>query len=85
MVGSTFSGTAPMSVQGIRSGTQAQIVTDERGNFFRIGLGGARIPLNFQEEASFAGDAVVPDDSASQVGAARQGLRRVDERPEGFW
>lgn len=86
VVASTMNGMTPVPVHGIRSGTSAQIVTDGMGNYFRLGLGGARIPLDMQEESSLVGDGVVPDDSASQVGAARrQPMRRIDERPEGFW
>jgi hypothetical protein len=84
VIGSTTGGNTQMSVHGIRSGTKAQTVTDMRGNYFRIGLGGARIPLNRHEEASMSGDAVAPDDSASQIGSPRRNLP-VETRPDSFW
>lgn len=86
VVGSTMGGAGPVSVHGIRSGTSATLVTDMRGNFFKLGIGGARIPVSTQEESSLINDGLVPDDSASQVGASRrQPARRANERPEGFW
>lgn len=84
-VGSNAGGNAQMSVHGIRSGTKAQIVTDMRGNFFRIGFGGARIPLDSHEEESMIGDGLAPDDSASQIGGSRRNPRQTEVRPDSFW
>ncbi|KIX98766.1 uncharacterized protein Z520_05227 [Fonsecaea multimorphosa CBS 102226] len=80
-------------VPGVRMNTEAQVVIDESGHRYRLGLGGARIPLVEDDETqrSGSGESVIPDDSASQAGGARAHLRsapigyKQTDRQAGFW
>lgn len=88
-VGSRYPAPAPpaMPVRGIRAGTEAQVYEDASGNLFRIGLGGAQIPV-IREDGSGVGSAeILPNDSASQIGSRPRVARstRYDDRPAGFW
>lgn len=82
-MGSTVGGSTQIPVHGLRANTAAQIVTDGR-TYYRIGLGGAVIPMEIVEESSGAGDGVVPDDSASQAGGARRHPGKPVGRPDSF-
>ncbi|OAG39401.1 hypothetical protein AYO21_06417 [Fonsecaea monophora] len=80
----------PQYVPGVRMNTEAQVMIDETGRRYRLGLGGAKIPLVDDEKLSGSGESVIPDDSASQAGAprARQSTPigyKSTERQAGFW
>ncbi|KIW23194.1 uncharacterized protein PV07_11414 [Cladophialophora immunda] len=78
----------PQHVPGIRMNTEAQVMVDGLGHRYRLGLGGARIPLVDEEIRSGSGESVIPDDSASQVGAQVRSAPigyKFTERHAGFW
>lgn len=71
-------------VPGTRMNSRAEIVQDENGNVYQIGLGGAKVPVvgaaawNLQ---NISEEAIGPDDSASQAG----GPRRFQSTGQGPW
>jgi len=79
-------GTAP--VHGIRMNTVAEVREDAQGQY-RIGIGGARIPVAPEDEIPT--EVIAPDDSASQVGGSRRSrFSRPTAgpgtyKPQGFW
>jgi hypothetical protein len=75
------------AVPGIRMNTEAEIY-DENGYRYRLGLGGARIPLGDDEIVLDSSVTVVPDDSASQVGARNAGAMPYEgagPKSSAFW
>ncbi|KIV89809.1 hypothetical protein PV10_07181 [Exophiala mesophila] len=60
-------------VPGIRTNTRAEIFSNPDGSKYRLGLGGAKIPVfTNQDMSAFSNteDSMAPDDSVSQVGGA---------------
>ena len=77
----------PQPVPGVRMNTEAEIMVDEAGNRYLLGMGGARVPIVGDQEPLDSAATVVPDDSASQVGGRgqMQALYRSTEKGAGFW
>ncbi|EXJ74158.1 uncharacterized protein A1O5_02452 [Cladophialophora psammophila CBS 110553] len=75
-------------VPGVRMNTEAQVVIDASGNRYRLGMGGARIPVVDDDKPPGSAETVIPDDSASQAGGTRAPMRSgpaKTERGRGFW
>lgn len=82
--------TVAQPIHGIRANTYAQVWEDVDGNVFRVGQGGARIPVTL-EDGHMNRAEVLPDDSASQIGGRSRTLRSMNaagaypNKPENFW
>lgn len=59
-------------VPGIRANTLAEVYSNPDGSRYKLGLGGAKIPVSTNQDIPSTGDAVLPDDSMSQVGRPPQ-------------
>ena len=72
---------------GVRMNTEAELMIDESGNRYLLGMGGARVPIVGDQEPMDSAASVVPDDSASQVGGRPQlhALYRSTDKGDGFW
>ena len=60
-------------VPGIRTNTRAEIFSNPDGSKYRLGLGGAKIPVYTNQDISafsVTEDSMAPEDSVSQVGGA---------------
>lgn len=78
-------------VHGIRTDTVAPIIVDPDGSKWRLGMGGARVPV-VDDEPQFGNSTVMPDDSASQAGGLAMGpgsrmpsARLAAIKEQGFW
>ncbi|KAK5231122.1 hypothetical protein LTR72_000302 [Exophiala xenobiotica] len=79
-------------VHGIRTDTVAPIMVDPDGSKWRLGMGGARVPV-VDDEPQFGNSTVMPDDSASQAGGLAMGMngsrmpttRLAAIKEQGFW
>ncbi|KIW19969.1 hypothetical protein PV08_00544 [Exophiala spinifera] len=80
-------------VYGIRANEVAQVFIRPDGSKYRLGMGGAEVPVVEDAEEEFGTSTVVPDDSASRADTRRPGLgggpsvgtRLVAIRERGFW
>jgi hypothetical protein len=73
-------------VPGIRLNTVAEIMVDDSGNQYYLGMGGARVPIAGSPEVIDAAATVMPDDSASNAGRGQfVGASRTAERGAAFW
>ena len=78
--------TVVQPIPGVRMNTLAEIMTDESGNRYYYGMGGAKVPLSGAEEILDSAATVMPDDSASQAGRGPQyAIVRGSDRGQGFW
>lgn len=88
-VGSRFPAPTPtaLPIHGIRAGTHAQVYEDGSGNLFRIGQGGAKIPVVREDESGVGSGEVLPNDSASQIGRRPRVAQSTiyNDKPAGFW
>jgi hypothetical protein len=86
----------PRAVPGTRMNTVAEPLRDEiTGKYYRVGMGGARIPLGgtLSAQAGVIDTPLAPSDSASQMGGPAKKRPAVptqpwsprDDRGEGFW
>jgi hypothetical protein len=86
------------NVPGVRMNTMAEIGIDEDNNPVFIGYGGAKIPMGpiQEEELNVSATEVVPNDSASNIGADLNPVQQVSsaayarglaalQRSPGFW
>ena len=90
------------AVHGTRMNTRAEIRYGEDGQAYQVGIGGARVPVTLPPQlGSIQEDNIMPDDSASQYGAPKQGhgagkgqqgsaqswkpRTTVEEKPYGYW
>ncbi|OCT49279.1 hypothetical protein CLCR_04646 [Cladophialophora carrionii] len=89
MSGSTTGGPSAQQqpIPGIRLNTVAEIMVDESGNHYYLGMGGARVPIPESQEIIDPAATVVPDDSASNAGRGPQfvGASRFVDRGAAFW
>ncbi|KAK5079814.1 hypothetical protein LTR70_003983 [Exophiala xenobiotica] len=88
-VGSRFPAPTPtaLPIHGIRAGTHAQVYEDASGNLFRIGQGGAKIPVVREDELGVGSAEILPNDSSSQSGRRPRVPQSTihTDKPAGFW
>lgn len=88
-VGFRFPAPTPtvLPIHGIRAGTHAQVYEDASGNLFRIGQGGAKIPVIREDELGIGSAEILPNDSASQIGRRPRVAQSTiyNDKPAGFW
>lgn len=84
--GSSDMGSGNIPVHGVRMNTLAEIVENPDGFRYALGMGGAKVPVN---QSQISSRTVMPDDSASQAGAAgtyfRPWSKNATSKGSGFW
>ncbi|KIW65650.1 hypothetical protein, variant [Phialophora macrospora] len=88
MTGSVAGGSLTQQpIPGVRLNTVAEIMVDDSGNQYYLGMGGARVPIALSQELIDAAATVMPDDSASNAGRGPHfvGASRTVERGAAFW